>query len=82
MIGAGPLKQSLFNGLVFAFRGCRVMVLERGKLVEYASPLELLNDPNSLFYALCKKTGSLEELKATARAEQDAKLAGGSTDSG
>lgn len=45
----------------------RVMVLERGELVEYASPLELLNDPNSLFYALCKKTGALEQLKETAR---------------
>lgn len=45
----------------------RVMVLERGKLMEYAPPLELLNDPNSLFYALCKKTGALEQLKETAR---------------
>lgn len=49
------------------------MVLERGKLMEYASPLELLNDPNSLFYALCKKTGALEQLKETARSEQEAK---------
>lgn len=41
--------------------------------MEYASPLELLNDPNSLFYALCKKTGALEQLKETARSEQDEK---------
>ncbi|CAM9559648.1 unnamed protein product, partial [Hapterophycus canaliculatus] len=47
------------------------MVLERGELMEYASPLELLNDPNSLFYALCKKTGALEQLKETARVEQE-----------
>lgn len=51
------------------------MVLERGKLMEYASPLELLNDPNSLFYALCKKTGALEQLKETARGEQNEKIA-------
>ena len=51
------------------------MVLERGELMEYASPLELLNDPNSLFYALCKKTGALEQLKETARIEQEEKLA-------
>lgn len=49
------------------------MVLERGELKEYASPLELLNDPNSLFYALCKKTGALDQLKETARGEQDQK---------
>lgn len=57
------------------FLTVRVMVLERGKLMEYASPLELLNDPNSLFYALCKKTGALEQLKETARGEQNEKLA-------
>lgn len=50
------------------------MVLERGELMEYATPLELLNDPNSLFYALCKKTGALEQLKETARVEQEEKL--------
>lgn len=50
------------------------MVLERGELMEYASPLELLNDPNSLFYALCKKTGALEQLKETARGEENDKI--------
>lgn len=51
------------------------MVLERGKLMEYAPPLELLNDPNSLFHALCKKTGALEQLRETASNEQNEKLA-------
>lgn len=50
-------------------------MLERGELMEYAPPLELLNDPNSLFYALCKKTGALEQLKETARVEQEERLA-------
>lgn len=45
-----------------------MMGLDRGKLMEYASPSELLNDPQSIFYALCKKTGALEELKEMARA--------------
>lgn len=62
------------------------MVLERGELKEYAAPLELLNDPNSLFYALCKKTGAIEELKETARVEQEERLgrgvASGGGDSG
>ncbi|CAM9243656.1 unnamed protein product [Choristocarpus tenellus] len=47
----------------------KVMVLERGRLMEYAAPATLLNDPNSLFHALCEKTGALEELKATTRGE-------------
>lgn len=41
--------------------------------MEYASPSELLNDPNSLFYALCKKSGELEDLKETARREEEDK---------
>lgn len=53
----------------------RVMVLERGELMEYAAPLDLLNDPSSLFYSLCNKTGALEQLKETAKAEQEEKLA-------
>lgn len=43
--------------------------------MEYAAPLDLLNDPSSLFYSLCKKTGALEQLKETAKAEQEEKLA-------
>lgn len=52
------------------------MVLEKGRLIEYAPPLELLYDPSSQFYALCKKTGSLEELMATAVEEQTARRGG------
>lgn len=52
----------------------RVMVLERGKLMEYAAPLELLNDPNSLFFALCKKTGAIEQLTETAQKEENERI--------
>lgn len=71
-----PLRitRSNFPALDVGIHCRRVMVLERGNLMEYAPPLELLNDPNSLFYALCKKTGALEELKETARVEQEGKV--------
>ncbi|EIN12781.1 multidrug resistance-associated ABC transporter [Punctularia strigosozonata HHB-11173 SS5] len=38
----------------------RVMVLDAGKIVEFANPGELLADRNSKFYALCKATGKEE----------------------
>jgi ABC-type multidrug transport system fused ATPase/permease subunit len=36
----------------------RVMVLDQGGLAEFATPFELLNDPNSLFSQLCDATGT------------------------
>ncbi|CAM9614599.1 unnamed protein product, partial [Phaeothamnion confervicola] len=53
----------------------KVMVLERGRLEEYAAPIDLLNDEASLFHALCAKTGSLDELKATAAEEAQMRAA-------
>lgn len=42
--------------------------MDRGNIVEYASPAELLRDHKSRFYALCKATGKAEfkELKTMA----------------
>jgi hypothetical protein len=54
-----------------------VLVLEQGKVAEYAPPLQLLRDENSLFYALCKKSGALQELLEVALAEHEAKAAAG-----
>lgn len=45
----------------------KVMVLEKGRLIEYDSPAALLDDETTMFYSLCAKTGSLEELKALAQ---------------
>lgn len=35
----------------------RVMVLDRGQLVEYAPPAQLLQDKNSIFYGMAKDAG-------------------------
>ncbi|XP_028034268.1 multidrug resistance-associated protein 1 isoform X4 [Bombyx mandarina] len=35
----------------------KVMVLDRGQLVEYAAPQQLLNDKNSIFYSMAKDAG-------------------------
>jgi hypothetical protein len=54
-----------------------VLVLEQGRVAEYAPPLQLLHDENSLFYALCKKSGALQELLEVALSEHEAKAAAG-----
>lgn len=38
----------------------RVMLLDRGKIVEFDTPSVLLKDTSSQFYGLCKATGSAE----------------------
>lgn len=41
----------------------RILVLEKGKLVELETPAKLLRDPNSLFAKLVKETGAEESSK-------------------
>ena len=38
----------------------RVLVLDRGEIVEFDSPAKLLDDPSSRFYALCRASGRRE----------------------
>ena len=35
----------------------KIISIEEGKLIEYDSPFNLLQNPNSLFYSLVSKTG-------------------------
>lgn len=39
----------------------KIVVLDQGRVAEFASPTELLADSNSMFYALCKRGGFLED---------------------
>ncbi|KAL4706567.1 hypothetical protein ACJJTC_015765 [Scirpophaga incertulas] len=39
----------------------RVMVLDRGQLVEYAPPAQLLQDKNSVFYAMARDAGLVSD---------------------
>ncbi|KAG5191528.1 P-loop containing nucleoside triphosphate hydrolase protein [Tribonema minus] len=54
----------------------RILVLERGRVAEYAPPLALLRDPHSLFRALCEKSGALAELLAVAEDEELTRVSG------
>ena len=43
--------------------GYRVMVMDQGEVREFATPMELLSNENSLFYAMAKDAGvSLKSL--------------------
>ncbi|TFJ81210.1 hypothetical protein NSK_007476 [Nannochloropsis salina CCMP1776] len=50
-----------------------LIVLQDGELVEYDTPLALLNKgPTSLFYRMCEKTGDLPRLWEAAREKEEA----------
>lgn len=38
----------------------KVLLLDKGRLIEYESPAKLLDEPTSRFYALCRATGKKE----------------------
>eukprot|EP00903_Cladosiphon_okamuranus_P011464 g10798.t1 len=44
----------------------RVLVLDKGEVSEYDTPLALLENPDSAFRSMCEKTGDLEGLKRVA----------------
>lgn len=45
----------------------RVLVLDDGEIAEFASPLDLLNTPDSLFNKMCENSGEYEVLVALAK---------------
>ncbi|KAJ7222271.1 P-loop containing nucleoside triphosphate hydrolase protein [Mycena pura] len=51
----------------------RLLVLDKGKLVEFDTPYRLIQKEDGVFHAMCLKSGYFGELEASARAkaEQD-----------
>ncbi|KAI9485487.1 MAG: hypothetical protein EXX96DRAFT_545289 [Benjaminiella poitrasii] len=45
----------------------KILVLDQGEIMEFASPLELLNMPDSIFHNMCENSGEYETLVALAR---------------
>ena len=50
----------------------KVLVLDRGHVLEYGAPATLLSDNSSSFYALCERSGELDELVVVANAHAHA----------
>ncbi|KAI8388117.1 P-loop containing nucleoside triphosphate hydrolase protein [Radiomyces spectabilis] len=49
----------------------RILVLDAGKIIEFASPLELINDFTSAFHKMCKNCGEFENLLALAKSTHE-----------
>ncbi|KAF7720638.1 hypothetical protein EC973_006803 [Apophysomyces ossiformis] len=47
----------------------RILVLDQGEIKEFASPWQLLQDSETLFYKLCEKSGEFSQLIALAKAK-------------
>lgn len=52
----------------------KILVLDTGNVLEYASPLELINNEQSQFHALCKASGKSEFGILKKMAEGEAKV--------
>lgn len=40
----------------------KILVMDAGEIIEFQHPYELLSDPNSTFYSMCKDSGELDVL--------------------
>ncbi|CEG65978.1 hypothetical protein RMATCC62417_02643 [Rhizopus microsporus] len=47
----------------------RILVLDKGNIVEFDSPLKLINDPESVFHKMCRNSGELESLVTLAKSK-------------
>ncbi|ORX56336.1 hypothetical protein DM01DRAFT_1018486 [Hesseltinella vesiculosa] len=45
----------------------RILVLDNGEVVEYENPYTLINDSQSAFYKMCRKSGEFDTLYAAAK---------------
>ncbi|KAI8072302.1 P-loop containing nucleoside triphosphate hydrolase protein [Gongronella butleri] len=45
----------------------RILVLDQGTIAEYENPFTLINDPQSVFYKMCRKSGEFDTLYAAAK---------------
>ncbi|KAG0179992.1 hypothetical protein DFQ29_001399 [Apophysomyces sp. BC1021] len=52
----------------------RILVLDQGEIKEFASPWELLQDIESLFYKMCQNSGEFEQLVVLAKAKHQLSL--------
>ena len=54
----------------------RLIVLEEGKLVEFDTPLNLIQKEEGTFREMCLKSGTFAELEAAAKAKAEADAQG------
>ncbi|KAJ7069893.1 hypothetical protein C8F01DRAFT_1114453 [Mycena amicta] len=58
----------------------RLVVLDRGRIIEFDTPFHLIQKEDSVFRSMCMKSGSFTELEAAARAKAEGEGRGGLVD--
>lgn len=51
----------------------KVLVLDKGEVVEFGDPFDLLNDKDGVFYGMCETSGDLDVLEREAKRAHDAR---------
>lgn len=49
----------------------RILVLDQGEIIEFDSPLTLINDSESAFYKMCRNSGEFDSLIALAKSKHE-----------
>lgn len=49
----------------------RILVLDQGEIIEFDSPLTLINNSDSAFYKMCKNSGEFDSLIALAKSKHE-----------
>ncbi|KAJ6593236.1 multidrug resistance-associated ABC transporter [Mycena capillaripes] len=65
---AGSLLLTIAHRLKTVIDFDRLLVLDKGKLVEFDTPLRLIEKEDGIFRSMCLKSGHFAELEASARA--------------
>lgn len=53
----------------------RLLVLDKGNLAEFDTPLSLINKEGGIFREMCLKSGTFAELEAAAKAKAERDMA-------
>ena len=48
----------------------KVIVMDAGRVAEYDTPLNLLNNNKSIFYIMCERSGDLNNILSIAKLKQ------------
>jgi ABC-type sulfate/molybdate transport systems ATPase subunit len=51
----------------------KVLVLDKGEIVEFGDPFDLVSKPDGIFHGMCEMSGDLDVLEREAKKAHDAR---------
>lgn len=51
----------------------KVLVLDKGEVIEYGDPFDLISDESGIFHGMCEMSGDFDVLKREAKKAHDAR---------